>query len=836
MTLLDSNEILEASEQAGHPFHGNQWTVNRMVGEEMQTHTFSKGEKVAVSFNGKHYPGKVVGISHAIRKATIEFPKPGGTYRAQHDFGTIYKHTEPESAPKDETKNRAALDKIIDRVNKKNEPEGGWSDSDKVPVEFQSYQSKATDARRESLANRLGEIISAVHVKTYTEIRNGKSVVVHEHEDKRKKQAAPQAAPKRLSREEIKDKVKSAIETAKEKVGSALQKNEPHSDLSAVKEQSTPTQYKYVEPKVEGDLPHVEQLNSRTGKWEKAFTVRGGLEYAKQLVESRGGKLTVETAHQTTSQTDTPAFRAWFGNSKVVDKDGKPLVVYHGTTSDFSEFKRVDGGNMWGAGHYFAESAEDAGQYSTHFPNRMTPKGNAAPNVIPVFLQINNPFVMDAPLTEQTKKLVGKEIGEKIDDYSWPGMKNRDIRQMLKEQFVSSWEDANSVLEKIGFDGLVEKNATASQSGARTFMVFKPTQIKSAIGNKGTWSKTDPNITATDHSVDITEMIQAIRRERLSRRIYEIVKAAHIKTYEREIGGKMVTVHEHEDSRQKWTGGEGGIHLKRVGEGKESKWVTHEGKEIPEHAKKLVIPPAWKNVRVAPDASHDLQAIGEDAKDRVQRIYSEDATQRAANEKFSRNKELLEKQEKIFRQNEANRKNDVMSIRNHADCMKLIQETGIRPGSDADTGAEKKAYGATTLEGRHVIIEGDKVRLQFVGKKGVNLDIPVDDADTASMLKELKKAAGDNGKLFSVTDATLRDYSHTLDGGSFKPKDFRTLKGTNTAIEEIAKIKEPAKTLKDYKKMVMAIAKKVSEKLGNTPTIALQSYINPFVFESIKPA
>jgi DNA topoisomerase IB len=374
------------------------------------------------------------------------------------------------------------------------------------------------------------------------------------------------------------------------------------------------------------------------------------------------------------------------------------------------------------------------------------------------------------------------------------------------------------------------------KSGIESIGVFSPNQIKSAIGNKGTWSRTDNNITATDHSVDITEMIQAIRRERLSRRITEIVKAAHIKTYEREIGGKMVTVHEHEDSRQKWTGGEGGIHLKRVGEGKESKWVTHEGKEIPEHAKKLVIPPAWKNVRVAPDASHDLQAIGEDAKDRVQRIYSEDATQRAANEKFSRNKELLEKQEKIFRQNEANRKNDVMSIRNHADCMKLIQETGIRPGSDADTGAEKKAYGATTLEGRHVIIEGDKVRLQFVGKKGVNLDIPVDDADTASMLKELKKAAGDNGKLFSVTDATLRDYSHTLDGGSFKPKDFRTLKGTNTAIEEIAKIKEPAKTLKDYKKMVMAIAKKVSEKLGNTPTIALQSYINPFVFESIKPA
>ena len=39
------------------------------------------------------------------------------------------------------------------------------------------------------------------------------------------------------------------------------------------------------------------------------------------------------------SQTDTPAFREWFGNSKVVDESGKPLVVYHGTSGDFDVFR-----------------------------------------------------------------------------------------------------------------------------------------------------------------------------------------------------------------------------------------------------------------------------------------------------------------------------------------------------------------------------------------------------------------------------------------------------------------------------------------------------------------
>lgn len=286
-----------------------------------------------------------------------------------------------------------------------------------------------------------------------------------------------------------------------------------------------------------------------------------------------------------------------------------------------------------------------------------------------------------------------------------------------------------------------------------------------------------------------------------------------------------------------WTGGQGGISLKRTGEGKESKWVTNDDKEIPEHAAKLGIPPAWKNVRIAPSGEHDLQAIGEDSKGRVQRIYSDAATQRSADEKFSRNSELMEKQHKIFSQNEENLKSADQRIRENAACMKVIQHTGIRPGSDTDTGAEKQAYGATTLEGRHVHID-DKgnVALKFVGKKGVDLNIPVEDKSTASMLIARKEASGANGKLFETDDAKLRDYSHTLDGGSFKPKDFRTLKGTNTAVEEIDKNPTRASSIQEYKKRVMGIAKKVSEKLGNTPTIALQSYINPSVFSRIKPA
>lgn len=354
-----------------------------------------------------------------------------------------------------------------------------------------------------------------------------------------------------------------------------------------------------------------------------------------------------------------------------------------------------------------------------------------------------------------------------------------------------------------------------------------------AFYEKHGFKKTDD----TEHPSFSWEPAERIKAT-LASRAENILRAAHIKEYTKEDG---TIVHEHEDKRKQWTGGEGGIHLKRMGDEydekqKGGKWVTHDDKEIPEHVKKMVIPPAWKNVRVAPGPEHDLQAIGEDSKDRVQRIYSEEATQRSANEKFSRNKELIEKQTKIFKQNEANRKSETPKVRENADCMKLIQETGIRPGSDTDTGAEKQAYGATTLEARHVIVTNGKVRLQFVGKKGVDLDIPVDDESTAKMLIERKEGRKPEQKLFSTNDAALRDYSHTLDGGSFKPKDFRTLKGTNTAIEEIAAKPERCKDLKEFKARCFEIAKKVAEKLGNTPAIALQSYINPFVFDTIKPA
>src|ERR1019366_2295781 len=128
--------------------------------------------------------------------------------------------------------------------------------------------------------------------------------------------------------------------------------------------------------------------------------------------------------------------------------------------------------------------------------------------------------------------------------------------------------------------------------------------------------------------------------------------------------------------------------------------------DLPEHIEKLKIPPAWTDVRYSDNPDADLLAVGRDAKGRPQSIYSAkfSATQAAA--KFERIHELIQKFDYISQQNEDAQRSSDPKLKDSADCLSLIMKMGVRPGSETDTGAKVKAYGATTLEGRHVVIDG----------------------------------------------------------------------------------------------------------------------------------
>jgi len=88
------------------------------------------------------------------------------------------------------------------------------------------------------------------------------------------------------------------------------------------------------------------------------------------------------------SPTERPEFKAWFKNSLVVDANGAPLTVYHGTRAAFESFDRLRSTawrspSMDTVGVWFSSEPERAATYS----------GGEGHNVVPVYLSIQNPKV-----------------------------------------------------------------------------------------------------------------------------------------------------------------------------------------------------------------------------------------------------------------------------------------------------------------------------------------------------------------------------------------------------------------------------------------------------------
>ena len=248
----------------------------------------------------------------------------------------------------------------------------------------------------------------------------------------------------------------------------------------------------------------------------------------------------------------------------------------------------------------------------------------------------------------------------------------------------------------------------------------------------------------------------------------------------------------------------------------------------PDHIKALTLPPTWKHVHINPDPDANLLAVGQDSKARTQYVYSMKFRESQAAIKFARIKELDEKFDDIAEKNTKDCRSKDARLREHAECARLIMVMGVRPGSDNDTGAEVQAYGATTLQGQHVTTVDGVLHLHFVGKKSVEITLPIHDPELADMLRERAKKTGPSGQLFpEVSDKSLLEYVHGL--GPFKTKDFRTRLGTKIARDTVSSMKVPT-NMREYEKSVREVARHVASNLGNTAAVALSAYISPVVW------
>lgn len=204
-------------------------------------------------------------------------------------------------------------------------------------------------------------------------------------------------------------------------------------------------------------------------------------EYLRRQQAEQGGD--AESRFAMAGDTTSRNFKRWFGESKVVDKKtGEPLVVYHGTPGDsFTVFgqERGDGGGFAGgqsgmnyftpskrtaADHAYWESAEPKQPDDVSIVQR---KGNS--RVLPVYLSIQNPLYEGTP----QGKADLREAGRLSDE----------LGTTVAEQ-----------LQKMGYDGIMPGRPGADLKRQYEIMVFRPEQVKSAIGNQGTFDPNSPDI------------------------------------------------------------------------------------------------------------------------------------------------------------------------------------------------------------------------------------------------------------------------------------------------------------------------------------------------------
>lgn len=166
--------------------------------------------------------------------------------------------------------------------------------------------------------------------------------------------------------------------------------------------------------------------------------------------------------------TDTPNFKKWFGDSKVVDAAGNPIVFYHGTTADFDSFNA----NQRGV-HFLSPSRTWVEKFHTNADGTVADGAN----VMPVYAKASNPFDFENKAHVKQLSYAASLSGAAIIQ--------------IKQGKWSRLEDRTTLaaIKSLGFDGLYVR-----EDGHKNLAVFDPTQIKSAIGNNGNFDGTDANI------------------------------------------------------------------------------------------------------------------------------------------------------------------------------------------------------------------------------------------------------------------------------------------------------------------------------------------------------
>lgn len=283
-----------------------------------------------------------------------------------------------------------------------------------------------------------------------------------------------------------------------------------------------------------------------------------------------------------------------------------------------------------------------------------------------------------------------------------------------------------------------------------------------------------------------------------------------------------------------------GFSRARSGKGwsyRDARGVRIADREVVDRIAHLAIPPAYRDVWISPYANGHIQAVGTDDKGRRQYRYHPDWRTERDREKHDRilfvARQLPEARQTV---------REHLSLpglpreRALAAAFRLLELGFFRIGGEVYE-KENGSFGLATLRKEHVRVgRGGEVQFRYAAKHHIERDIVLHDEAVRDVVSTLRRRRGggeellawrENGRWYDVSSSDINSYLHDVVGDGVTAKDFRTWHATVIAAAALATRFQEGSSETARKRQVVAAMKEVAEQLGNTPTVARNSYVDP---------
>ncbi|MFD2766061.1 DNA topoisomerase IB [Micromonospora eburnea] len=254
----------------------------------------------------------------------------------------------------------------------------------------------------------------------------------------------------------------------------------------------------------------------------------------------------------------------------------------------------------------------------------------------------------------------------------------------------------------------------------------------------------------------------------------------------------------------------------------------------------LVIPPAWRDVWISPYPNGHIQATGIDAAGRKQYLYHPRWREQRDEAKFDHVLEVAHRLPAL--RDRVDHDLALRGLRRErvlATVARLLDMGTFRVGNDQYATGEDPTFGVSTLRPEHARSRAGCVVFEFPAKGGVEQIRRIEDPELCRVLTNLRRRRRAEERLFGYWDGRtwrdvrsdeVNDYLRDASGGEMTAKDFRTWHATVLAATELATV-GAQRSATARKRTVAGVMRSVAELLGNTPTVARASYVDPRVVD-----